>query len=340
MGVKDQPEIRDYWKKKSSPLHSPEVASAMTRDRFEHILRCLHLTTNVDCVTLKTDPLFDPIQKTRWLLETLVANFQEHLNPSPYVCVDESMVAYNGRYCGFKQYMPAKPVKHGIKLWALCCSATKYVLKLEVYVGAASEEHVEVGEFSLGSGFSVVSRLSEGLDHQFYTIACDNYFTSPALFEHLYHRGIYAVGTVRGYRKGYPNSLRMGDKEVRGTLHIRMHRDLIMSVVYWSDCKGVLFLSTAIDPYSRGCSVTRHVRVGEASLTLPCSPQQLVYSKNMRGVDVQDQLRGSYTVGIPTKKWWHRLFFFCLDTALTNAYIIYKLWCVEHTLTPLSHKDF
>lgn len=267
-------------------------------------------------------------------------NFKEHLNLGPYVCVDESMVTYNGRYCGFKQYMPGKPIKHGIKLWALCCSDTKYVLKLEVYVGVTGEEPPEVGEVTRGSGYGVVSRLTEGLDHKFYSVACDNFFTSPHLFESLYGRGIYAVGTVRGYQKGYPNSLRMGDNEARGTLlHIRMHRDQLMSAVYWSDCKGVLFMSTAVDPYTKKCEVTRNFNAGQ-KITLPCSPQQLAYSKNMRGVDVQDQLRGSYTVGIPTKKWWHRLFFFGLDTTLTNAYLLYKHWCKNYGKTPMSHKDF
>lgn len=159
MGVKDQPEIRDYWKKKSSPLHSPEVSVCMTRDRFEHILRCLHLTSNATYVTKKSDPQFDPIGKTRWLIETLAENFQNYLNPGPYVSVDESMVAYNGRYCGFKQYMLARPIKHGIKIWALYCSTTKYVLKLEVYIGANGEEPPEQGEYSLDLGYSVVSRL-------------------------------------------------------------------------------------------------------------------------------------------------------------------------------------
>lgn len=182
------------------------------RERFEHILRWLYLTSNATYLSEKKNPGFNLIEKTRWLLETLGKNFRSYLNPGPYVCVDELMFAYNGRYCGFKQYMPAKPIKHGLKLWALCCFETKYVFKLEVCVDASGEEPPELGEVSLGSGYSVVSRLCAGLDWKFYWVACDNYFTCPVLFETLYNQGIYAIGTALGNLRGFPNSLRMGAK--------------------------------------------------------------------------------------------------------------------------------
>lgn len=59
-------------------------------------------------------------------------------------------------------------------------------------------------------------------------------------------------------------------------------------------------------------------------MTLPSTPHQLLYSTNMRGVDVYDALRTSYTVQIGTKLWWTRLYLFGLDTTLTNAYILYR----------------
>ena len=40
-------------------------------------------------------------------------------------CVDEGMVKFKGRLF-FKQYMPKKPVKYGIKLWMAAHSKTGY----------------------------------------------------------------------------------------------------------------------------------------------------------------------------------------------------------------------
>ena len=54
----------------------------------------------------------------------------------PKICIDESMILYKGRAIGFGQYMPAKPIKHGIKVFVLCCAVTGFLLSFEVYTGA------------------------------------------------------------------------------------------------------------------------------------------------------------------------------------------------------------
>lgn len=38
-------------------------------------------------------------------------------NPSQAICVDEQLIPFRGR-CSFKQYMPKKPAKYGLKVWA------------------------------------------------------------------------------------------------------------------------------------------------------------------------------------------------------------------------------
>jgi hypothetical protein len=136
----------------------------------------------------------------------------------------------------------------------------------------------------LGAGAAVVNRLFIGLDNMHYMMACDNFFTSPALFQELLRRGMYAVGTVRGYHVGFPKSLNVGDNEIRGTLHFRVHRDRFMSTAHWANYKGVAFLSIAANPYEPGCKVSRNI--GPKRVTLPYTPQQLLYSLYMRGVDV------------------------------------------------------
>jgi hypothetical protein len=72
------------------------------------------------------------------------------------------MVAYNGQYYSFKQYLPLKHVTHGIKVWCLTCSKSKFILNWEVHVGAANEvaEGLEVHDYGAGAG--VVSRLTRG----------------------------------------------------------------------------------------------------------------------------------------------------------------------------------
>ena len=111
----------------------------MSRNMFEHIVKCLHLVPKESIVHDRKDPYYDPIRQIRWLLEELVKNYCFAWNGSQILCVDECMVPYNGRFYAFKQYMKLKPVSHGIKIWCLACNVMNFVLNLEVYVGAANE---------------------------------------------------------------------------------------------------------------------------------------------------------------------------------------------------------
>ena len=56
----------------------------------------------------------------------------------------------------------------------------------------------------------------------------------------------------------------------------------------------------------------------------------------MNGVDLADQ----YTVYFPfirkTRKWWRKVFFWLMEVAVVNSYILYK----ETVVAPLSHRHF
>jgi hypothetical protein len=151
-------------------------------------------------------------------------------------------------------------------------------------------------------------------------------------------RSIYGIGTVNLKRVGIPKSLDIPEHEQRGTLHIRMHRDRRMACVHWSDCKGVMFLSIKANPLASDTAVRRHS--GQKKLEVPTSPMQILYSHNMHGVDIQDQLRGSYPTAIPTKKWWHRVYWFGVDSTLTNSYISYRTCCLAAWTRPMAHANF
>lgn len=53
-------------------------------------------------------------------------------NPNENITVDEQLVGFRGRY-PFKQYIPSKPSKYGIKIWTLHDSKTLYALKTPIY---------------------------------------------------------------------------------------------------------------------------------------------------------------------------------------------------------------
>lgn len=68
--------------------------------------------------------------------------------------IDEQLPAFRGR-CLFSIYMPNKPSKYGLKLFALVDPRTYYVFNAEPYVGQQPD-----GPFKIrNSFFDVVDRL-------------------------------------------------------------------------------------------------------------------------------------------------------------------------------------
>lgn len=165
MSQKKLPALRDYWKVSYPDYYDPLIVSRMSWDPFEAILRCLSRVDKDTVVTDRSSPQFDPLAKCRWLYESMTTNWQKMHNSNEWLCVNECMVPYAGRYCLFKQYISSKPTRYGIKVWALCLSNMKYMYNCEVYVGANVSLDTE-GEprlersVALGSGYGVVMRLT------------------------------------------------------------------------------------------------------------------------------------------------------------------------------------
>ncbi|XP_062339699.1 piggyBac transposable element-derived protein 4-like [Osmerus eperlanus] len=67
-------------------------------------------------------------------IQRLVERLPRLYDPGPEVTVDEQLLAFRGR-CPFKQYMPSKPAKYGIKSWVACDAKSSYAWKMQVYTG-------------------------------------------------------------------------------------------------------------------------------------------------------------------------------------------------------------
>ena len=106
-----------------------------------------------------------------------------------------------------------------------------------------------------------------------------------------------------------------------------------VSASAWMDRKMVMVMSTNCQPSSCG-TVSRKQRDG-TSLEVPCPESIISYNKFMGGVDRGDQLRGYYRCRSRSRKFYKYIFFFLLDVAITNAYILMK-----SSGRPCPFKDF
>jgi hypothetical protein len=60
----------------------------------------------------------------------------------------------------------------------------------------------------------------------------------------------------------------------------------------------------------------------------------------MKGVDTADQIRGVYSYLPRMHKWWHRLFFYMLDTTVSNMWIIHSDLSFRFLHDLIIHLDF
>ena len=197
MGLSRHNNIKMYWQ---PPWRLSIVADRFTRDRFLAIKKYLHLADNSTFGDGKTSNP-DRLAKLRPFLNLLLQNFRSNYRPSRFLTVDEDMVKFKGRQ-SMKQYMKAKIIKWGYKVWKLCDSSSAYILNLDVYTGAGEEK------FENGLAYSVVMKMMEGYLDKNHVVVLDNYYTSVPLLLDLLDRSTYACGTVRLKRKFLPEEFR------------------------------------------------------------------------------------------------------------------------------------
>ena len=81
-------------------------------------------------------------------------------------------------------------------------------------------------------------------------------------------------------------------------------------------------LSTTTQPTATG-TVLRRQRDG-SRIPVPCPEAIISYNEFMGGVDRGDQLRGYYSCRTKSRKFYKYIFYFLLDVAITNAFVLYK----------------
>ena len=91
--------MRMYWEE-SSDTHNVAVSSAMTRNRFQEIMKYIYM---YDPDNMEKE---DKFAKVRPIMEILNNRFIQYRPAEKRAEIDEAMVPYYGSYgCGIKQAM-------------------------------------------------------------------------------------------------------------------------------------------------------------------------------------------------------------------------------------------
>ena len=318
MGIDRKPSIAHYWS--TDPfLGNQGIQSVMPRERFEALCRYIHLNDSTR-MPGRDDANHDPLYKLRPLVDMCQRNFKECYTPGRDLSVDEGMIKYKGRVY-FRQYMPKKPVKYGIKVWMVAESKTGYVSNYDIYLGKPRGS--DRGETGLAT--KVVLDITEPFQYCNRHVFFDNFFTSVALMEELLRRGTYACGTLRAdrypdtYKTSKAGGRKQGKKIKAGELCQLQKGSMVVTL--WYDKRQVGMLSTNCNPNEQ-VTVQRRSKAPPHTVDVAIPTPVHLYNHSMGGVDLNDQLRSYYPSGRSGKKWWRFIFWYLLDVSICNAFIV------------------
>ena len=138
------------------------------------------------------------------VVDHLAAKFQELFTPSANISIDEFLLLFKGRLV-WRQYIPLKRSRFGIKIYALCDSETGYTYQFRVYTGAADPATDITNDLppdcqTMLSSEQIVIWLMEPLLNKGYNLYTDNYYTSVPLSMYLLSQQTHLSGTIRANR--------------------------------------------------------------------------------------------------------------------------------------------
>ncbi|XP_050516259.1 piggyBac transposable element-derived protein 4-like [Diabrotica virgifera virgifera] len=293
--------IQDYWKK--NRLFSTCFSSYMSRDRYLLIMRCLHFAENVK----ENEPVpVDRLYKVRPLLDHFNNKMKTVYYPGKYLSLDESMILWKGKLV-FKQYLPKKRHKYGVKLYMLT-EADSTILDIHIYAGAgdatAGKSHTE----------RVVLHLMRNFFDHGHSLHMDNYYNSYNLAKLLLDKNSFCTGTLRKDRKGCPKNV--VDAKLKKGQTKSMYLNNVM-VGKWRDKRDIIYISTE---YKNEMVTVRNRRGDEKIKPLPI----IQYNKYMGGVDLQDQMSSYYPPTRKTLRWYKKIGIHLFQLYLPNAHRLYN----------------
>ncbi len=205
MGILWLPKMRDYWRKSNKLIHTPAFSEVMTRDRFFELYRYLHVSDDREQKARGEDG-HDPLFKIRKLCDLILERFRNVYKPGREICIDESLITFKGKIY-FRQFIPSKRARFGVKAFVLCDSLTGYVSELQIYTGKSQD-----GTVTKDLAEKIVMQLVSTYTNLGHHLYLDNYYTKAWLLENLVNDKIYVTGTARVDRSGFSAKIAIKSK--------------------------------------------------------------------------------------------------------------------------------
>lgn len=296
--------VHDLWDRNGCGVERFWVT--MSEQRFLFLLRHIRFD-NTD--TRQERRQYDKFTPVRSIFEIFTQNCGKSYTISEFATVDEMLLGFRGR-CSFRQYMPQKPNKYGLKVYATVCSKTRYLLIWEPYLGVQPQ-----GPFwKDNSQMSLVQRLVQPISGTGRNLTFDNFFTSFPLIKTLLvsHR-LTVVGTVRKNKRELPLEFVSTKERPVGSSLFGYSDDVTIVSYVPKKNKNVILAS----------SMHHDDAIDESTGEFNKPEIITFYNATKGGVDTLDQLCENYNVARHTRRWPMVIFYGMLNVAGVNSQIIF-----------------
>ncbi|XP_043506135.1 piggyBac transposable element-derived protein 4-like isoform X2 [Polistes fuscatus] len=253
--------------------------------------------------------------KVLLLLQILTDNYQQIFLPGPEIVVDETLVPWRGRLI-YRQYIPIKSHKYGIRLFKLC-SAEGYTWSIKIYAGG------DICGINQTCGIipeNVCIELINKLLNEGRTLFIDNFYVSYELAIRLLNFKTHVVGTVRHNKNFMPKDVTL-HRLKRGEMISREDNNGIV-VLKWRNLRDVCILSSKHAPVM--------VPIADSSILNSSRPKMkplalIAYNNGKSDIDRSHQMVSYATTIRKSIKWYQKLaIHFLIGISVMNAHIVYQ----------------
>lgn len=275
----------------------------MSYNRFRFLCRCIRFD-NIHDRDIRRN--VDKLAAIREIFDMVVHKCKSAFIPSSYLSIDEQLVAFRGR-CGFRQYLPSKPAKYGLKVFAMVDPKTMNTINMEIYAGVQPD-----GPYKISNTPSdVVKRLVEPIRNTNRNITMDRWFVSiPLALELLKEKKLTLIGTIKSNKRELPPEFVNTRSRREGSSMFGYQQDITVVSFVPKKYKNVLAVSTM-----------HHDDEIDKSTNKPGII--MAYNQTKFGVDIVDKMCVMYNVGRSTRRWPLTIFFHLLNVAGINALNLY-----------------
>ena len=233
-GNSKKPNLKSYCEANPTLFSIDGITALFSRTRFIDIYTNLCLRSPSE----KPPSTKDRIFKIAPVISEIISQSNKYYKPEREITIDESMISFRGR-CSLVQYMPAKPVKYGLKAFLLCEAKTGYVLKWRLYTGDPMDS-----DQNYGLTYKVLRDLCKDFQGKGNILFTDRYYTSLQAYSDLKKLGIGACGTIQLDRSKLPKEFVKQIKSLKSEeiFYFKSVNNLLLSC--WKDSNSVVVLSS------------------------------------------------------------------------------------------------